>query len=135
VSQRNGLRSRPKRSTRIERTLARDFRAAVLRGSPCLGCGARADDPHHVVYQQHLRQRHLPLWDPRDGIALCRRCHEAHHNRSQPIACSVLPDAALEFAFEHLGAYAADYLSQRYANVGKDGRVAILLERAWEGAA
>jgi cytochrome c553 len=72
---------------------------------------------------------------PSDGIALCRRCHDAHHNRSRPIACSVLPDAALEFAFEHLGAYAADYLSQRYADVGKDGRVAILLERAWEGAA
>jgi hypothetical protein len=131
---RKGLRSRPKPHPSVERVLARDFRKAVLRG-PCLACGASPDDPHHVVYQQHLRERTLPLWDWRDGVPLCRRCHDAHHNRSRPLCCSLLPDAALEFAFEHLGAYASDYLSRRYADVGKDGRVSILLKRAWEGEA
>jgi hypothetical protein len=131
---RTGLRSRPKRKPSIERVLARDFRAAVLAKGPCLMCCARATDPHHVVYQQHLRGEH-PLWDPRDGVPLCRHCHEAHHNGSRRIPCVKLPDAALEFAFRVLGAYASDYLARRYADVGKDGRVDILLEAAWEGRA
>lgn len=130
---RTGLRSRPRRKPSIERVLARDFRAAVFAKGSCL-CGASPTDPHHVVYQQHLRGEH-PLWDPRDGVPLCRPCHEAHHNGSRRVPCSRLPDEALEFAFEVLGAYASDYLTRRYADVGKDGRVAVLLEAAWEGRA
>lgn len=131
---RTGLRSRPKRKPSIERVLARDFRAAVLAKGPCI-CGARPIDPHHVCYQQHLRAGGHPLWDPRDGMPLCRSCHDSHHNGSRRIPCSRLPDEALEFAFEILGAYASDYLARRYADVGSDGRVAVLLEASWEGRA
>lgn len=111
-----GLRSRPRPKPSIERVLARDFRDAVLAKGSCRMCGGRPDDPHHVVYQQHLRYDGHPLWDPRDGIPLCRRCHDAHHNGSNRIPVGKLAVENFEFAFEHLGEYAYDYLQRRYVD-------------------
>lgn len=77
-----------------------------LWGGGCaLGCGW-ADDWHHVIYAQRLRWE-LPveaqaaaLADVRNGMPLCRHRHAAHHNASERILYSELPDSVFEFAQE-----------------------------------
>ena len=130
---RSGLRSRPKPHTSIELVLARDFRKAIVKGY-CAApwCREGATDAHHIVYEQELRKCCLPRWDRRDGIALCRPCHDAHHNASRRIPLSALPDQALEFAFEQLGPRAYDYLKRRYS--GHDPRMEWFLEQTEEAA-
>lgn len=77
-------------------------------------CGAPAVQLHHVVYQQHVRNRGGDLTDARNLLALCYDCHRRHHNRVAPIPRASLPDAAVEFAEELLGDYANDYLGRYY---------------------
>lgn len=129
---RSGLRSRPKRHPTIERILARDFRRATVKGYCAAGCGMAATDAHHVVYEQELRKRGLPRWDARDGLPVCRTCHEAHHNGSKRLPLHLLPTVSLEFAFEQLGAYAYDYLRRRYS--GDDERLETFLDLCQEAA-
>lgn len=83
-------------------------------------------DLHHVVYQQRVRAEHGDLHDPRNSLTLCRRCHEAHHQRSQPLRLKVLRNENYDFAVELLGVGAAfNYLSRRYAADG-DPRLEML---------
>lgn len=71
-------------------------------------------DPHHVVYEQELRRRGLPIYDPRNVMRLCRRCHQSHH-RTRPIALAVLNAMHFAYAREALGDFHTDYLNRRYA--------------------
>mgnify|MGYP001602712452 CR=1 FL=1 len=72
----------------------------------CVITGLKAADAHHVIPQQMCRRRGIPVWDHRNGIALCKRTHDRHHSRLELIPYSVLPSSVLEFAAEHeLGWY------------------------------
>jgi hypothetical protein len=99
------------------------------------GCGRRAAQRHHVVYQQELRhiaagrdswapsffadygQPPLPslLAEPANLVWVNSRCHYAHHDRSRPFPLRRLPDGAIAFAFALMGPRAAIYLQRRYA--------------------
>jgi hypothetical protein len=84
---------------------------------------------HHVVYVQHV-PKGVEVYDPRNGVTVCVRCHGSHHRRgTKVIPLSVLPDAAFAFAREVLGpGAAAEYLGKRYA--GTDRRLDAL-EADW----
>lgn len=71
-------------------------------------------DPHHVVYEQELDRRGVPLDDPRNALRLCRSCHFRHHQGNHPIPFNVLTPANVAYAKEVLGEYAMDYLNRRY---------------------
>ena len=78
---------------------------------------------HHVVDKAILRNRcHLDgneLYDTRNALRLCEgldgnRCHMQFENRRVAIRTRWLTDANIEYAFEKLGLYAADYLRAEY---------------------
>jgi hypothetical protein len=71
-------------------------------------------DPHHVIYEQELARRGLPLFDPRNVLRLCRDCHMNHHAGIAPIPLTALTQANLAYAFDVLGEFARDYLYRRY---------------------
>lgn len=91
----------------------------------CARCAARgrehdADnrrDPHHILPARYLRRYvrglRLPadearvllrslLYDPRNGMCLCRKCHENHENASHSVLREMIPAKAWQFA-EELG--------------------------------
>jgi hypothetical protein len=81
------------------------IRADVWRAGlgPCIrGCESLYVDAHHVITAQKLRHFNLHdhLMDHRNRLALCRPCHDAHHNRKHPVMWEELPPAAIEFAQE-----------------------------------
>lgn len=103
----------------------------AARASCCAHCGGtRWLDQHHVVYVQHVRAVGGPFWDVRNALTLCRSCHLCHHNRKPALPVTLLPDKALTFAHELLGAKAYDYFRRYYA--GYDPRLAALLTVADE---
>jgi hypothetical protein len=76
--------------------------------------------PHHVIYEQELRGRGLPLYDTRNALRLCIRCHGDHHGiRPVPLTC--LRDCNIAYAFKVLGGSASYYLKRHYA--GEDPRI------------
>lgn len=80
---------------------------------------------HHVVYRQELSRRRLPEWDARDALRLCEECHTVkQHRRRQPVPTTALRDENIEFAFEALGLFAADYLRRFYDDSTPDSRIA-----------
>jgi hypothetical protein len=107
------------------------------------GCGRKAPQRHHIVYQQELGRRWesgdlgapwLPMIhsladlsaDPRNIVWIAVDCHAAHHNASKRLPLSVLPDSVFRFALELMGAGAAfEYLRRRYS--GGDPRLDELL--------
>lgn len=108
------------------------------------GCGQRAANRHHAVYQSKLREivkrgsrdnrergRRLSRLgaDKRNLVWLAFDCHMAHHDRSRVLPLGVLPDSVFEFAVELLGAGEAfEYLRRRYW--GEDARLDALLVEA-----
>lgn len=118
----SSTRKPTRRLSELEREIRCAFKRRVCCGR-CRACGAgRAQEAHHVVYRQELRRRGLPQWDSDDGLALCHRCHERHHNGGRwKISLTVLSSVNLDYAFAVLGAFAYDYLSARYA--GEDPRL------------
>lgn len=99
-------------------------------------CTRRVAHRHHVVYKQELERRwksgliDTTIWpsltrlvtDPRNLADVCHQHHFGHHDGSDyKMSMALLPDEAVEFAFEALGAYAYDYLRRRYA--GEDPRL------------
>lgn len=76
---------------------------------PCVRCGSRLSvDGHHVIPKRVLRRLgfHDRLLDTRNRLALCRRDHERHENRSEPVTRELLPASVFEFADElRLGWY------------------------------
>lgn len=103
-----------------------------MKGRCVCGCGGRAVQLHHVVYQQAIRaaasskRRGRLLKDKRNLVPVAMRCHGEHHARSRPFLLAVLPDAAFEFAAEVYGDHAAwMYLRRRYD--GEDPRLDALV--------
>lgn len=109
------------------------------------GCGARAEDRHHCLYEQDLRRAYRstrpaavrgglekdPAWleltyDPRNLVSVSRRCHSNHHSRARPYHLPMLPDSVFEFAAEVLGAGRAYNWLRRHYN-GEDPRLDALL--------
>ncbi len=83
----------------------------------CLACGDLLDGgwhAHHVVTQQHVRRADGDVWDPRNAMRLCTRCHGAHHSRQRPIPYSAVPPDAWDFATELLGQDGAEAFFARY---------------------
>ena len=47
----------------------------------CIRCGALADDVHEIFPRSHFGpQRRKELFDIRNRVCLCRKCHSAVHN-------------------------------------------------------
>ena len=74
-------------------------------------------DPHHIISQRSIRRymgqfrKYLTgeeweaklvalLYDARNGLCVCRECHQAHEKRTKPIPRALVPAAAVEFATE-----------------------------------
>lgn len=55
----------------------------VLKGDRCLNCGAPMVETHHLIHRSGGHK--LLHYDPRNGIPLCRECHDLAH-RSPPLA-------------------------------------------------
>lgn len=74
----------------------------------CSLCSRRAVDPHHVLPKQFIRSICTSLdidpepwvWDPRNGMALCRHCHEGHESGHKRIPRWRLPDSVWVFVRE-----------------------------------
>jgi len=88
-------------------------------------CGARSPRGHHIITQQQLRR--LPemddpvhaavvLWDRRNCLPLCDRCHARHHSKFRQVPLGVVLTKAPEvvrFAAEHGLTW---YLSREYGS-------------------
>lgn len=86
-------------------------------------------DPHHVVYEQHVKNEGGDIFDPWNCLRLCRRCHERHHDRNPALPLTILRQNNIDFAAVLLGAARAyEYLTRRYS--GSDDRVDRLIEEA-----
>lgn len=95
-----------------------------MTGVKCVRCPHRAVQRHHVIYGQELRRHGGPalLRDDRGRVPICKRCHERHHQRVDPLPAWVLPDEVFEFTLEVLGAGPGfEYLRRRYG--GDDPRL------------
>jgi hypothetical protein len=98
----------------------------VVKRAKCVcGCGQRAVNLHHVIYEQEVRREGGDVRDARNLVPVAWACHGDHHGRQRPLPLGRLPDACFEFAGELLGPYAADYLRRRYS--GDDARLDALL--------
>jgi hypothetical protein len=106
----------------LERIAHDLFREAARRQRLCQMCGtAKSWHPHHVVYEQHLEDAGVPVYDSRNSMRLCVECHASHHGRSKVVPLVKLTDMHIEYAFLALGAAAHSYLNLRYD--GEDPRV------------
>lgn len=78
---------------------------------------------HHCVYEQHLRAegRADVLYDMRNALDLCERCHSAHHSAMRRLPLAVVPQLAREFGVEVLGEDAAILYFARYYSSGRTG--------------
>lgn len=127
-------RTRDRRLTPQKRTQA--FRRGVLRRCArdkitglliCPVCkgqfAAREMDAHHIVEQErikkYVRSLRLPkdaevevmvrrLWDARNGMAVCKDCHQRHTTSFRLIPREALPESAYVFATEIGLGYALD---------------------------
>lgn len=101
--------------------------AAVPAGErKCAACGyLGSPSRHHIVYRRDLVAHGIEptvFHDPRNLVWLCTACHQRQDSATQALALRMLPDAALQFAVEVLGADAArDYMTSHHA--GKDTRL------------
>jgi hypothetical protein len=124
----------------------KSFRMEARAQIVCAYCGkARPFQAHHVVDKGELKKVGLKgnaLYDTRNALRLCEditqfiqgRCHYQFENRRIRIATWMLKDCNIEYAFEVLGAYAFDYLTQEYVGALDDSRIRRQLELC-EGAA
>lgn len=119
---RNGAKSLERGSTfapkgRVRRPLTTKHRAVIdrqaseawakgVRSKPCVRCGAWHAQGHHILSQQALRRRAKELgidaqsilWDERNRLALCPRCHAAHHLYAKRITRAMLEQHAPKVA-------------------------------------
>lgn len=95
---------RPKHRSRTEQARHDAWVEAVL-AKPCVLPRVEGEliDPHHVITQQHLRERglHDLVWgDPRNGMPVPRSIHANHTAASERIPLWAVPAEAVEFACE-----------------------------------
>lgn len=105
-----------------------------MRARCVCGCGRRAAQLHHVIYQQELRRiaraagtsARALIADPRNLVPVAFDCHGQHHAAARRLELWRLPDSVFEFAREVLGAGRAyEWLRRRYA--GADPRLDALV--------
>jgi hypothetical protein len=99
----------------------------------CALCGSTGRfQAHHVVDKAtlgtHCGLDGDDLYDTRNALRLCegletKRCHMQFENRRVTITTAMLTDDNIEYAFEKLGAYAADYLRREYDDSAADPRI------------
>jgi hypothetical protein len=95
---RTPLKRRYKRQ--IDRQAAEAW-ANRARTKPCARCGGRRVQGHHVIAKQTLRQNAMQngyeyervVWDARNLISLCERCHGAHHAATHRLSLSFVRGA------------------------------------------
>jgi hypothetical protein len=116
------------------------FRLEARSQIVCAVCGkSQPFHAHHVVDQQTLKNRcglsGNALYDTRNALRLCQalgdpdcRCHFQHEHSRRKVKTVELTDDNIEYAFEKLGAYAADYLRRDYDDEERDPRI---VERSW----
>lgn len=82
---------------------------------------------HHVVYEQHVRREdHALIDDPRNALALCKRCHDLHHTSGPgQIKLSVLHLRFENLAFARmlLGSAWTNYFARYYVDSDVDPRI------------
>lgn len=84
-------------------------------------------DPHHVIYEQHLKDRGLPRYDARNALRLCRGCHHRHHfTPGWRLPTAALREENIAYAVLVLGEYAIDYFRRYYDDSADDPRIAEL---------
>jgi hypothetical protein len=91
----------------------------------CRSCQKRGAHQHHVVRAQDVEKWHGDTKDRRNALRVCWDCHEKHHLSGRPVKLktSILRDENIEFAFELMGAAAADYLRGKYDDSAGDPRI------------
>jgi hypothetical protein len=96
---------------------------------PCRHCGAPSQDPHHVLEKKllydlsqamrwdHDREQAL-VWDPINGMPLCRRCHDEHERHHRKLPITYIEPGTWEFidmVDELLGGRARASIERSYA--------------------
>lgn len=114
------------------------FRQEARWQRVCARCGAGGGfHAHHVVDKAKLKARCKlsgnDLYDTRNALRLCeglgtKRCHLQFENRRVVVTTAMLKDENIEYAFEKLGAYAADYLRAEYDDSSPDPRIELALQ-------
>jgi hypothetical protein len=102
------------------------FRAEARWQRVCANCGSHGPfHAHHIVPKRLLRRLKLPLWDTRNALRLCHRCHMqiewggVHRLR---VPAENLPDQSLCYIYEALGA-AAMRVAISYPGIDLDPRM------------
>jgi len=112
------VRRTQRRLSAYQRKAAEEFALAVWQ-LPCAVCGLAprySHDAHHVIEAQYLRRNHPDyIYDKRNALPLCRRCHGRHTSAFSRVPLSQLTDDNLGFVHELLGEYAEDYLHRYYS--------------------
>lgn len=86
----------------------------------CAACDSAGDfDAHHVVARSRLKRMGLThkLYDPRNALRLCDRCHERYTNRVLVIETRQLTDDNICFLWETLNVAGQNYLERHYTGV------------------
>lgn len=127
----------------------KSFRLEARSQLVCAACQklGKPFHAHHCVDKAILKNRcglsGNALYDTRNALRLCQalgdpdcRCHFRHEHRVEGhvVKTSALTDDNLEYAFEVLGDYAADYLRREYDDSEPDPRI-VRLESAARMAA
>lgn len=111
--------TRPKRTTRkrADNTGRGPLRypkyLAWVKTKPCIFCGLKADDPHHVGSKGLSQQT-----DDTKLVAVCRQAHDALHHRRPDELCEPLaylrddPEHAWAVVEAHLGRYQAVHITE-----------------------
>lgn len=84
---------------------------------------------HHVIAKNFLRRNRLPLWDTRNALRLCERCHmqfEWAGPGKVEILARHLTAENMCYIWAVMGAYGSDFLNREYG--GSDPRFALHLE-------
>lgn len=88
------------------------FKAVVFRGAVCIVCGDKKTlQGHHVISQRAIKdlakelrwsneKLQAVLWDRRNGVPLCSRCHERHESAYRRIPRYLLPSSVYRFVHE-----------------------------------
>lgn len=84
-----------------------------VKTKPCIFCGRKADDPHHVGSKGLGQQT-----DDTKLVAVCRKAHDALHHRRPDELCEgmaymrVDPEHAWAVVEAHLGRYQAEHITE-----------------------
>lgn len=111
--------TRPKRTTRkrVDNAGRGPLRypkyRAWVKTKPCIFCGHKAQDPHHVGSKGYGQQT-----DDTKVVAVCRKAHDALHHHRPDELCEGLaylrvdPEHAWAVVEAHLGRYQAEHITE-----------------------